>query len=74
MHTMNVILFSILFTYIFTDGLSIFSPYFFKIYSKQSLIFDTEYDPSGNSNLSFHVWADILNLLLLCELFMFFHV
>ena len=33
-----------------------------------------EYDPSGNSNLSLHVGADILNLLLLCELFMFFHV
>ena len=35
---------------------------------------DTEYDPSGNSNLSFHVGVDILNLLLLYELFMFFHV
>ena len=28
---------------------------------------DTEYDPSGNSNSSFHVGADILNLLLLYE-------
>ena len=35
---------------------------------------DTEYDRSGNSNLSFHVGADILNLLLLYEFFMFFHV
>ena len=35
---------------------------------------DTEYDPSGNSNLSFHVGADILNSLLLYEFFMFFHV
>ena len=36
------------------------------------LIFDAEYEPSGNSNLSFHVGADILNLLLFYELFMFF--
>ena len=35
---------------------------------------DTEYDPSGNSNSSLHVGADILNLLLLCELFKFFDV
>ena len=35
---------------------------------------DTEYDPFGNSSLSFHVGADILNLLLLYKLFMFFHV
>ena len=34
----------------------------------------TEYDPSGNSNSSFHVGADILNLLFLYEPFMFFHV
>ena len=52
---LNVILSSTLFTYIFTDGLSIFSPCFSKIYSKQSWISGTEYDPSGNSNLSFHV-------------------
>ena len=32
------------------------------------------YDPSGNSNLSFNDGADILNLLLLYELFMFFNV
>ena len=31
-------------------------------------------DLCGNSSLSFHVGADILNLLLLFELFMFFHV
>ena len=55
---LNVILFSILFTYIFTDGLSIFSPCFFKIYSKKSWIFAIEYDPFGNLNLSFHVGAD----------------
>ena len=35
---------------------------------------DTEYDPSGNSNLSFQLIADLLNLLLLHKLFMFFHV
>ena len=35
---------------------------------------DTEHDPSGSSNLSFHVDADILTLLLLYEFFMFFHV
>ena len=28
---------------------------------------DTEYDPSGNWNSSFHVGADILNLLLLYD-------
>ena len=36
---------------------------------------DTEYDPSGNLKSSLHVGADILNLLLLLyELFTFFHV
>ena len=35
---------------------------------------DTEYDPSGNSNILFHVGADILNLLLLYGPFMFFRV
>ena len=35
---------------------------------------DTEYDPSGNLNSSLHVGADTLNLLLLYELFTFFHV
>ena len=33
---------------------------------------NTEYDPSGNSNLSFHVGADILNLLFLFEFFYIF--
>ena len=32
---------------------------------------DIEYDPSGNSNSSFHVGAEILNLLLLYEFFIF---
>ena len=31
-----------------------------------------EYDPSGNSNLSFYVEADVLNLLLLYEFFYIF--
>ena len=31
-----------------------------------------KYDPSGNSNSSFQVGADILNFLLTYELFMFF--
>ena len=37
---------------------------------------DIEYDPSDNSDIyiSFPVGADILNLLFLYELFMFFHV
>ena len=35
---------------------------------------DTEYDLSGNSNSSFYVGADILNLLLLHDFFIFFHV
>ena len=37
---------------------------FFNNVLKKSSISDTEYDPSGNSNLSFHVGADILNLFL----------
>ena len=37
-------------------------------------MFDIEYNPSGNSNLSFQVGADILNSLLLYDFFMFFHV
>ena len=32
-------------------------------YSKYSWVSDTEYDPSGNSNLLFYGGADILNLL-----------
>ena len=35
---------------------------------------ESKYEPSGNSNSSLHVGADILNLLLLYELFMFFQV
>ena len=32
---------------------------------------DIEYDSPGNSNLSFHVGADILKLLFLFQLFLF---
>ena len=35
---------------------------------------DTEYDQSGNSNLSFHVGADTLSLLFLYNFFIFFYV
>ena len=35
------------------------------IYSKEFGISDTEYDPTSNSNLSFHANLGILNLLLL---------
>ena len=35
---------------------------------------DTEYDLTGNSDYSFHVGADILNLLFLYYYFMFFHL
>ena len=35
---------------------------------------ETEYDPSGKSNLSFQVGAEILNLLLLYTDLMFFPV
>ena len=35
---------------------------------------DIEYNPFGNSISSFHVGADILNLLYLYVFFMFFHV
>ena len=70
---LNVILFSILLTYILIDGILIFSSCFLK-YTQNNLESDTEYDPSGNSNVSFHVGTHILNSLLLYELFMFFHV
>ena len=67
-------LFSILFKYILINGLLVFPLCFFKIYSKESWIANPEYDPSFNSSLSFHVRDDILDLLLLCEVFMFFYV
>ena len=68
------ILFSILFTYILIEGLSVFSPCFLKISSKQYWISDIEYYPSGNSNSWFLVGADILNLLFLYDFLIFLHV
>ena len=47
---------------------------FLIMYSKYSFISDTEYDPSGKSNSPFQVGADTLNLLLLHENLMFFHM
>ena len=35
---------------------------------------DREYDPSSNSNFSFHVRADNLNSLFLYDFFIFLHV
>ena len=35
---------------------------------------DTEYDLSGNSNLSFHIEADILDILIFYDSFIFFYV
>ena len=37
-------------------------------------MFDIEYDRSGNSNSSFYVRANILNLLFLYDFFIFCHV
>ena len=47
---------------------------FFK-YTQKVLEYQIQnYGPSGNSSFSSHIGAGILNLLLLYELFMFFHV
>ena len=71
---LNTIPFSIFFTYIFlTGGSSVSVSYFLMIYSKWSWITDTEYDPSGNSKLSFLVGDDILNPFFI-GVFMFYHV
>ena len=60
-----MILFSILVMFMFIEGLTVFSQCFFNVYSKYSWTFDVEYDPSDNSNSSFHGEAEILNLLFL---------
>ena len=36
-------------------------------YSKESVIFNTEYDPSGSLNSSFYTGPDNLNLLILYD-------
>ena len=41
---------------------------------KKYLISDAEYDPYCNLSLSFYVSPDILNLLVLYNVFIFFHV
>ena len=71
---LDVILSSGLLMYIFSEGLPVFFPCFIKIYSKQFWIFDTEYDPSGNSDSSFYGRVDFLNLLFLYDYFILFHV
>ena len=48
--------------YFIIEELRVFSPCFFNIHSKQSWVYDTKYDTSGNSNSSFQVGIDILNL------------
>ena len=65
----DMIFFSSLYTYFVIEGLSVFSLCFLRY-----CIYDIEYDPSCNSNSSFHVRADILNLLFLYGLFTFFHI
>ena len=54
-----------LFTHVLIKGLSVLSPCFLRY------IQNSEYDPSGNSNSSFHVRADILNSLFLYDFFIF---
>ena len=51
----------------------IFKIFVLRIYN-ESWISDTEHDPPSISNSSFHVEADIWDLSLLCDFFMFFHV
>ena len=70
---MNVILFSCLFINIYTGGLRDSVSCFLLIYPKLSWISDTEYDPSGNSNLSFDGGAEILNLLFFIT-FLYFYM
>ena len=38
---------------------------------KKCWIYEIEYDPSGDSNSSFHVGADLLNLLLSHDIYFF---
>ena len=71
---LNPFLFSVLLIYVFIGGLSANFSYFLIVYSKWSWLPETEYDPPGNSNLSFHVGTVNLNFSFLYELFLFFHV
>ena len=58
---LNVTLFSILFTYIVIEGLTVTASSYSAF--KTSQTFYGKYNPSLNSNSLFHVGADILNLL-----------
>ena len=72
---LNVILFSVLFTNALIGGLPVSALYFLMVYSEKYWISDPEYEPSGNSNLSFHVGVNILNLLFSYDAaILFFHV
>ena len=69
---LNVTLFSILHRYILIVGLLVFFPCFFKyIKNRHNYLIQT---PSGNSDFSFHVGADILILLFFYDVFIFSHV
>ena len=50
--------------------ISLFLMFFLNIFR---IILNIEYDPSGNSNSSHHVGADILKSLWLYDFFIFFH-
>ena len=52
---LNVIIFSISFTYIFIEALSLTISRFYMIDLNIFWISDIEYDPSGNSYISFHL-------------------
>ena len=66
--------FTALFTYIFIEALPATMSYFLKyIQNNCEYLSDTGYDPSGNSNSSFHIGVDILNLLF-CMTFLYFSI
>ena len=69
-----MILFSILFTNILIEGLTVFSQCFLNICPKWSWISDIECEPSSNLNSLFHVGGNILNLLFFYDFFIFFYV
>ena len=56
-------MFPILLAHILIGGLLVFSSCVLIICSKQSWMYDTEYDPSGNSNLSVYVGTDVLEFI-----------
>ena len=64
--------FSILFTYILIGGSKVTVSPFCDDVLKESWIFDTKYYPSGKWKFSFNVGADILHLLFLYDVIIFF--